>query len=159
MDQMVWIVFSLDYPHLRSVIFSRVCFCFFDHVSFYKGHVLCVATRYQVWSLIKLLSTPSTAPAIFAGGLLGYVMYDLTHYYLHHGQPSSSMPKSLKVNHITRSSAFYSIPCKSMKPSSTEKLSLVTAEVPLESPLPSAGQGVRDHFVILGQGVRDTASA
>lgn len=51
----------------------------------------------QVWSLIKLLSTPSTAPAIFAGALLGYVMYDLTHYYLHHGQPSSSMPKRLKV--------------------------------------------------------------
>jgi len=28
---------------------------------------------------------------------LGYVMYDCTHYYLHHGQPKSDVPKSLKV--------------------------------------------------------------
>ncbi|KAK4751187.1 hypothetical protein SAY87_004669 [Trapa incisa] len=53
-----------------------------------------------VWNLIKLLSTPSTAPALFAGVLLGYVTYDLTHYYLHHGQPSSSMPKRLKKYHL-----------------------------------------------------------
>ena len=25
--------------------------------------------------------------ALFSGGLLGYVMYDCTHYYLHHGSP------------------------------------------------------------------------
>ncbi|KAK4778768.1 hypothetical protein SAY86_006296 [Trapa natans] len=53
-----------------------------------------------VWNLTKLLSTPSTAPAIFAGVLLGYVLYDLTHYYLHHGQPSSQMPKKLKKYHL-----------------------------------------------------------
>ncbi|OWM63774.1 dihydroceramide fatty acyl 2-hydroxylase FAH1-like [Punica granatum] len=53
-----------------------------------------------VWSLIRVLSTPSTAPAIFAGCLLGYIMYDLTHYYLHHGQPSSQMTKKLKKYHL-----------------------------------------------------------
>lgn len=52
------------------------------------------------WNLIKLLATPSTAPALFGGGLLGYVMYDVTHYYLHHGQPTKGVPKSLKKYHL-----------------------------------------------------------
>jgi len=43
------------------------------------------------------MSTDSTAPAIFGGGVLGYVMYDCTHYYLHHGQPSKDPAKGLKV--------------------------------------------------------------
>ncbi|CAL1361419.1 unnamed protein product [Linum trigynum] len=52
------------------------------------------------WNFVKLLSTPTTAPALFAGGLLGYVMYDCTHYYLHHGQPSNEVPKHLKKYHM-----------------------------------------------------------
>ncbi|KAL1538388.1 cytochrome P450 [Salvia divinorum] len=55
---------------------------------------------YPLWNLIKLLATPSTAPALFAGGLLGYVMYDVTHYYVHHGQPTSEYPKNLKKYHL-----------------------------------------------------------
>lgn len=41
----------------------------------------------QLWNFVKLLIPPSIAPAMFGGGLLGYVMYDCTHYYLHHGKP------------------------------------------------------------------------
>ncbi|XP_028772926.1 dihydroceramide fatty acyl 2-hydroxylase FAH2 isoform X1 [Neltuma alba] len=52
------------------------------------------------WNLIKLLSTPSTAPALLGGCLLGYVIYDCTHYYLHHGQPKSHAPKNLKKYHL-----------------------------------------------------------
>ncbi|KAJ8545288.1 hypothetical protein K7X08_017871 [Anisodus acutangulus] len=52
------------------------------------------------WNLIKFLATPSTAPALFGGGLLGYVMYDVTHYYLHHGKPTIEVPKSLKKYHL-----------------------------------------------------------
>ncbi|XP_057763853.1 dihydroceramide fatty acyl 2-hydroxylase FAH1-like [Salvia miltiorrhiza] len=55
---------------------------------------------YPFWNFIKLLSTPSTAPALFAGGLLGYVMYDVTHYYVHHGQPTTEYPKNLKKYHL-----------------------------------------------------------
>ncbi|KAL0442430.1 UNVERIFIED_CONTAM: Dihydroceramide fatty acyl 2-hydroxylase FAH1 [Sesamum latifolium] len=55
---------------------------------------------FPFWNLIKLISTPTTAPAIFGGGLLGYVMYDVTHYYVHHGQPTSGVPKSLKKYHL-----------------------------------------------------------
>lgn len=51
----------------------------------------------QFWNFIKLFSTPTTTPAAFGGGLLGYVMYDVTHYYVHHGQPTSEFPKNLKV--------------------------------------------------------------
>jgi hypothetical protein len=47
--------------------------------------------------MVKLFSTPSTTPALFGGGLLGYVMYDCTHYYLHHGQPSIEVSRNLKV--------------------------------------------------------------
>ncbi|GFS43082.1 fatty acid hydroxylase 1 [Actinidia rufa] len=53
-----------------------------------------------VWNLVKLLSTPSVTPALFGGGLLGYVMYDVTHYYLHHGQPTSEVPRNLKKYHL-----------------------------------------------------------
>ncbi|XP_019711179.1 dihydroceramide fatty acyl 2-hydroxylase FAH1 isoform X2 [Elaeis guineensis] len=53
-----------------------------------------------IWSLIRLLTTPTTAPAIFGGGLLGYVMYDCTHYYLHHGQPSKDTARNMKKYHL-----------------------------------------------------------
>ena len=52
----------------------------------------------QFWNLIKLFATPSTTPALVGGGLLGYVMYDVTHHYLHHGQPSGQMARNLKVS-------------------------------------------------------------
>ncbi|XP_021818174.1 dihydroceramide fatty acyl 2-hydroxylase FAH1 [Prunus avium] len=58
--------------------------------------VLCV----PFWNLVKLISVPSVTPALFGGGLLGYVMYDCTHYYLHHGQPSSDVPRNLKKYHL-----------------------------------------------------------
>jgi len=39
--------------------------------------------------------------AIFAGGLVGYVFYDLMHYYLHHGTPErGSYLHSLKYYHV-----------------------------------------------------------
>lgn len=58
--------------------------------------VLCI----PFWNLVKFFATPSTAPGLFGGGLLGYVMYDVTHYYLHHGQPTSAVPRDLKRYHL-----------------------------------------------------------
>lgn len=55
---------------------------------------------YMIWSSVKLVFPPSIAPAVFGGILLGYVMYDCTHYYLHHGQPKSDVPKNLKKYHL-----------------------------------------------------------
>ncbi|KAK2966973.1 hypothetical protein RJ640_009543 [Escallonia rubra] len=53
-----------------------------------------------LWHLIKLSVPPAVAPALFGGGLLGYVMYDCTHYYLHHGKPSKGVSNSLKRFHM-----------------------------------------------------------
>ncbi|PHT66500.1 hypothetical protein T459_30925 [Capsicum annuum] len=53
-----------------------------------------------LWNLVKFLAIPTVAPALFGGALLGYVMYDVTYYYLHHGQPTIGVPESLKVNKL-----------------------------------------------------------
>ncbi|KAL5731499.1 dihydroceramide fatty acyl 2-hydroxylase [Ranunculus cassubicifolius] len=55
---------------------------------------------FPFWNMVKLFSTPCTTPALFGGGLLGYVIYDCTHFYLHHGQPSKAVPKQLKRYHL-----------------------------------------------------------
>ena len=43
------------------------------------------AIFYNAFSMLMPLAI---ARSIFAGGLLGYITYDLTHYYLHHGSPT-----------------------------------------------------------------------
>ncbi|KAI4303657.1 hypothetical protein MLD38_039259 [Melastoma candidum] len=53
-----------------------------------------------VYNLVKLISTPTTTPALFGGVLMGYVIYDCTHYYLHHGQPAKGMTQKLKKYHL-----------------------------------------------------------
>ncbi|XWS17960.1 hypothetical protein CRYUN_Cryun32bG0000900 [Craigia yunnanensis] len=52
------------------------------------------------WYLYKFLFTPSTSPALFGGGLIGYVIYDMIHYYVHHGQPTKQVPKNPKKYHL-----------------------------------------------------------
>ncbi|KAI4965718.1 hypothetical protein ZWY2020_051075 [Hordeum vulgare] len=44
---------------------------------------------YPFWNFVKLFTTTTTTPGVFGGGLLGYVIYDCTHYYLHHAHPRS----------------------------------------------------------------------
>ncbi|XP_021715292.1 dihydroceramide fatty acyl 2-hydroxylase FAH1-like [Chenopodium quinoa] len=55
---------------------------------------------FPFWNLVRIFATPSTTPAIFGGSLFGYVMYDITHYYLHHGKPSNDVSKHLKRYHL-----------------------------------------------------------
>ncbi|KAL0914486.1 hypothetical protein M5K25_014835 [Dendrobium thyrsiflorum] len=55
---------------------------------------------FPFFGLAKLLTTGAAAPALFGGGMLGYVMYDCIHYYLHHGNPSSNRAKYLKRYHM-----------------------------------------------------------
>ncbi|KAG2309048.1 hypothetical protein Bca52824_028796 [Brassica carinata] len=55
---------------------------------------------FPFWNLVKLFTTPSVTPALFGGGMLGYVMYDVTHYYLHHAQPTKAVTKNLKKYHL-----------------------------------------------------------
>ncbi|KAJ3278356.1 fatty acid alpha-hydroxylase [Borealophlyctis nickersoniae] len=37
---------------------------------------------------------------VAAGTMIGYVAYDLTHYYLHHGRPYGSHLKEMKTYHL-----------------------------------------------------------
>lgn len=56
----------------------------------------------QFWNVLKLASPAAVGPSIFGGGLLGYVMYDLIHYFLHHGAASNAVSQRLKVTIIMR---------------------------------------------------------
>eukprot|EP00043_Microstomoeca_roanoka_P020251 m.242406 g.242406 ORF g.242406 m.242406 type:complete len:342 (-) comp17135_c9_seq1:40-1065(-) len=47
-----------------------------------------------------LLPFAAAANALTAGVFVGYVCYDLTHYYLHHGRPAQSYFKTLKRHHM-----------------------------------------------------------
>jgi len=42
---------------------------------------------------------PSWVWAFFAGKMLGYMNYDMTHYYIHHGRPKSAYFKKLRAHH------------------------------------------------------------
>ncbi|CAA6675154.1 unnamed protein product [Spirodela intermedia] len=58
--------------------------------------ILCI----PLWNLSKLVVGPLMAPALFGGELLGYIIYDCTHYYLHHGHPSINSARNLKRYHM-----------------------------------------------------------
>jgi len=54
------------------------------------------------WGIAELTSglfDPSWVYAFFAGKVVGYVNYDLTHYYIHHGRPTLSFYKKLRHHH------------------------------------------------------------
>ncbi|KAF5944073.1 hypothetical protein HYC85_018150 [Camellia sinensis] len=58
----------------------------------------CIAV--PLWYLIKLTTPSSIAPTFFGGVLLGYIMYDCTHYYVHHGKPNKGVSSNLKRFHM-----------------------------------------------------------
>lgn len=49
-----------------------------------------------------LLFPLAMARSLFAGGLFGYITYDMMHYYLHHGSPTpGSYLHQLKKYHVS----------------------------------------------------------
>ncbi|KAJ7558810.1 hypothetical protein O6H91_04G056800 [Diphasiastrum complanatum] len=52
------------------------------------------------WPIVNLLFARNLAPSFFGGGLLGYVLYDLTHYFLHHGVPFNDASRKIKRYHL-----------------------------------------------------------
>ncbi len=58
--------------------------------------VFAVLISYLYLSIFPLAS----AQCMLAGMTLGYIMYDMTHYYLHHGTPVLGYYKTLKTNHL-----------------------------------------------------------
>lgn len=50
---------------------------------------------------LRLILPEAVGGTLFAGGLLGYVLYDMTHYYLHFGSPhKGSYLYSMKAHHV-----------------------------------------------------------
>lgn len=53
------------------------------------------------YSISQLLLPEAVGGIVFAGGLLGYVLYDMTHYYLHFGSPhKGSYLYNMKAHHV-----------------------------------------------------------
>lgn len=53
------------------------------------------------YSISQLLLPEAVGGTVFAGGLLGYVLYDMTHYYLHFGSPhKGSYLYNMKAHHV-----------------------------------------------------------
>jgi dihydroceramide fatty acyl 2-hydroxylase len=50
--------------------------------------------------LVSPLAPPSWKFALFGGLLFGYIIYDLTHYYVHHGRPRSKWFMTLRKHHL-----------------------------------------------------------
>jgi dihydroceramide fatty acyl 2-hydroxylase len=53
-----------------------------------------------VWVPIHALLGPHLDRPFFAGIVIGYVIYDLTHYYLHHAAPRTAFGKWLRKYHL-----------------------------------------------------------
>jgi dihydroceramide fatty acyl 2-hydroxylase len=50
---------------------------------------------------LALAAPLARALAAMSGLLVGYIVYDMTHYYTHHGRPKSRWGKFLKAYHLT----------------------------------------------------------
>ena len=53
-----------------------------------------------VYSVYCLFMPYTMALGVFAGSISGYIVYDMIHYYLHHGIPYGSYFRSLKRYHV-----------------------------------------------------------
>src|SRR6218665_490779 len=55
---------------------------------------------FAIWFIGMSLLPRAMAQCVLAGVCCGYVIYDLIHYYLHHGIPSTRYFKDLKNYHV-----------------------------------------------------------
>ncbi|GBG81839.1 hypothetical protein CBR_g34020 [Chara braunii] len=53
------------------------------------------------FGLVVILLPRGISMSLWGGGLFGYILYDITHYYLHHGSPSSKLWRDLKKYHMS----------------------------------------------------------
>jgi dihydroceramide fatty acyl 2-hydroxylase len=53
-----------------------------------------------VFALLYAALGPSYAPAVGAGFFIGYLAYDMTHYYLHHFRPRGPLGRALRERHM-----------------------------------------------------------
>ena len=53
-----------------------------------------------IFGVIYLLAGEQLAPALGAGFFAGYLIYDMTHYYLHHFRPRGRLGRILRERHM-----------------------------------------------------------
>lgn len=63
-------------------------------------HVPACCLAVIIYFIYSSLAPVAVAHVILAGTILGYICYDLTHYYLHHGNPSLKYFRDLKTYHV-----------------------------------------------------------
>lgn len=62
---------------------------------------LSIIMSFPLWHLLAVLLPDGYDALVFAGGVGGYVCYDLIHYYIHHGNPSKhSYLDGMKHYHV-----------------------------------------------------------
>lgn len=61
---------------------------------------LLVVLAYPWITLAHMLFPSSAAFAVVAGGMFGYVCYDMTHYYVHHAKVIPFHFKEMKKYHL-----------------------------------------------------------
>ncbi|KAL3859185.1 hypothetical protein ACJMK2_009414 [Sinanodonta woodiana] len=54
----------------------------------------------MIYGSFAIFWPKAVCQGLFAGTILGYIFYDLTHYYLHHGTPGFGYFRSLKKYHV-----------------------------------------------------------
>ncbi|CAI9719112.1 fatty acid 2-hydroxylase-like [Octopus vulgaris] len=53
-----------------------------------------------IYNMLLLIYPVAVAQSLFSGTVMGYLIYDLIHYYLHHGSPVGAYFKELKHYHM-----------------------------------------------------------
>ncbi|KAJ3072567.1 fatty acid alpha-hydroxylase, partial [Quaeritorhiza haematococci] len=71
-----------------------------DRMRLVMPPVLFAVLSYPVYSLYGLFLPPNVTYAVAAGSYIGYVMYDLMHYYIHHGRPWGAYLREMKTYHL-----------------------------------------------------------
>jgi len=61
--------------------------------------VLGVITFFPLFGLLTTIFSGNLGYLLFAGFGIGYICYDMTHYYVHHGTPTIEHFKSMKKYH------------------------------------------------------------
>ena len=54
----------------------------------------------SIYKILRTMLPVAVTQSLFAGIVLGYLIYDLMHYYLHHGSPAFYYFKELKHYHM-----------------------------------------------------------
>jgi dihydroceramide fatty acyl 2-hydroxylase len=53
-----------------------------------------------VFGVMYLICGPQYAPGLGAGFFVGYLVYDMTHYYVHHFRPQGRLGRALRERHM-----------------------------------------------------------